>query len=185
MSGFLLMSFVSLTLLAITFAIPPPEGHPGYHDHHADGSPVDLSPEEEAKMQDMQQRFASVMNTVCKPDTIPEEQLQQLDACHTKGPAKDSPAILACEEQIFGKKSLDQRRKDMCNDAPENRRRKGHLMRDCIMKDPEIQAKIAKLKEEHQKKTDGDRKKFFMEKRATVLVCLEKAVEEIKKKLKL
>ena len=130
MSNQHLLSYLFMILIVrLTHGIPPPEGHAGVHDHHENGDTISITPEDEEKLQNFQLRFAEVRNKICDADTLSEDKLNAIHACHNKGPvAADSPQIMACEKQVFGEKTLDQKRKDMCNASHAERREKGHAV---------------------------------------------------------
>jgi len=131
MKSSIYFSFVLLCSLNVCHGIPPPEGHPGVDDHHAH-PPPELTPEDIEKLQAMGVRFNELMIKMCSEETMAEDKLKAIEACHTshrREAHKGDPAVLqACEDQVMGNKTLDEKRKDMCNSSPKERRARGHAV---------------------------------------------------------
>ena len=68
---------------------------------------------------DIMEKFNSIKEKMCGPNKLTAAQIQGISLCHIESYKVDPGSVKACNTQLYGKKSLDERKQELCNMDPD------------------------------------------------------------------
>ena len=130
----------------------------------------------ESSWEEMSPKMKELFEKICKEEKMDEAKLQAIESCRFKSFLDDYTPIRECEKKVFGEdKALDDLRKDWCKATPEEKKERMKSIRDCIMSNEAIRAKIMEKVQGMQGKSEEEMNQYMEERKKAVETCMETA----------
>jgi hypothetical protein len=175
MSKLAVILFLNFVFLVAVESVPVSEA--SRHDLMLMEQKLNLTPEEKERSSNTTQRFMDFFVKLCQEDNVEESRMNVIESCQWKNLTDDYQPIKACEDKVFGEKSLDDLRKDFCKADLEERLSRRKLMKECILGVPVLKEKIEEMTKTWESLSDEDKKANFLNKKEEIISCMEDAFE--------